>query len=139
MSINKWLHISVPIIMALVVNGVIYLNKWGISKNTNPLIPPGWIVGTIWVILFGLLGYAHYLTWVSATSIGIIVMLAYSLLYPFITRLKLRLIYDVIALVLAAILCILAAYEKREALVYVIPLFIWASYVVIVGGVQRSI
>ena len=136
MTVDVVFHISVPIILALIINGIIYMNKWAISSNANPLIPPGWIVGVIWVILFALLGYAHYLTWFSATSMMIVVVLLYSLSYPFITRLKQRLIYDVIALILASILCIVGAYQYKNVVIYLVPLFIWASYVVAVGALR---
>jgi tryptophan-rich sensory protein len=57
-------HILIPVISAIIMNGIIYalhLNKIN-SKELNKLyIPPGYIIGIIWTILFALLGYVHYL------------------------------------------------------------------------------
>jgi len=57
-----YIHILTPVVAALLMNGIIFSQKWNISKGLpkNPYIPGGGIVGAIWMIIFALLGYVHY-------------------------------------------------------------------------------
>ena len=55
-------HILVPVLAAIIMNGIIYtfgINKYSEKNKINPYIPPGYVIGTIWVIILGLLGYLH--------------------------------------------------------------------------------
>jgi tryptophan-rich sensory protein len=57
-------HIAIPVIISIVINGIIYSQGWSKNKQKNiknPLIPPGYFIGPIWIFIFALLGYAHYL------------------------------------------------------------------------------
>ena len=57
------LHIAVPVLLALFMNGVIYgtrLNKQDKNQSPNPWLPPGYVIAVIWVVIFGILGYVHY-------------------------------------------------------------------------------
>ena len=58
------LHIAVPVILALFMNGVIYGTRMNVrddnSKPKNPWLPPGYVIAAIWVLIFGILGYVHY-------------------------------------------------------------------------------
>ena len=56
------IHVAAPVVSAGVLNAIIFGLKLDISGGApkNPYLPPGYVVGAIWVVLFGLLGYAHY-------------------------------------------------------------------------------
>ena len=72
--------ILIPVITAIIMNGIIYMfgiNKQDNKSIINPLLPPGYIIGSIWIIIFGLLGYVHYLLYklkngISFTSLFLI-------------------------------------------------------------------
>ena len=69
------LHIAIPVVLALFMNGVIYgnrLNKQDNNQPRNPWLPPGYVIAMIWVVIFGILGYVHYCLTVpsSASSSG---------------------------------------------------------------------
>jgi hypothetical protein len=99
------------------------------------MIPPGYIVGSIWIILFGLLGYIHHRLGndSSYASVSIYVFIGYSLSYPFLTRLENTDIYNKMAWVLAFLCSLLLYYENRELIPYILPLLAWVTYVNIVA------
>jgi tryptophan-rich sensory protein len=140
--------ILIPIIAALMMNGIIYtfgINKQNNKNIINPLIPPGYIVGTIWIIIFGLLGYTHYLLYklkdgISFTSLFLIFVLLFCIAYPLITGLKEKsgLLLNLITLILAFILGMLVIIESKYIFIYVIPLILWAIYVNVAYVIQCS-
>jgi tryptophan-rich sensory protein len=121
--------------LAIVINSIIYANGSLYSKtNKSKYIPPGYMVGTIWVLLFGILGYIlHRLhNYTSSASISIYIFILFSLLYPFITKLSqsyLSVICNKIALLLAYAVCYFVYIEKRWLAIYLLPLFSWITYV----------
>jgi len=58
-------NLSVFIVAPLVLNGVIFGLGWdrqtGAAKGQMAGIPPGWVVGTIWMVLFAGMGVARWL------------------------------------------------------------------------------
>ena len=148
--LNKpFIHIFFPIMLAIIVNSIIYSfginNQVEKSKEYNKLLPPGYIIGFIWIIIFGLLGYAHYLIYmlkngVSFASLSIVFMLLFSISYPFLTGLKFKsgLILNLITLILSFILGIIIIIESKYIFLYIIPLLLWASYVNIVDTIYCS-
>jgi len=136
-----YIHILTPILAALVMNGIIFSQGWKIAKykNPNPYIPPGGIVGLIWITLFGLLGYVHYRLYSenknrsTAASIAIVLFILYSLAYPIITTFSSNpnafSVLNLGALLFAAATTGLV-YQENVALVpYMAPLMVWTSYV----------
>jgi benzodiazapine receptor len=133
-----YIYVIVPILIAIILNVVIF--KAGYSKTSkqlhNPMIPPGWIVGLIWVIIFGILGYAFYLLiqahdTVSATLL--VVLFIVCLLYPFYTNglsdgMGARL-GNLSSLIIAFIVTVVIAYKTPSVTFYMIPILVWASYV----------
>ena len=127
----------IPIIAAIFMNGIIYtfgINKQLIKKN--PLIPKGYIIGSIWIIILGLLGYVHYLLYkiknkITFTSLFTIFVILFCILYPLITGLKEKsgLLLNLITLILAFILGILVIIESKYIFIFILPLIIWTSYV----------
>ena len=148
--LNKpFIHIFFPIILIIILNLIRYLFGINIqiekSKKPNKLFPPGYIIGIIWLIIFGLLGYAHYLIYMlkngfSFASLSIVFMLLFSISYPFLIRLgfKIGLIINLITLILSFILGIIIIIESKYIFLYIIPLLLWASYVNIVDTIDCS-
>jgi len=139
-------HILVPIVLAIIMNGIIYMFK--LNKNDNLIndslykkfLPPGYIIGSIWLIIFGLLGYVHYLIYkqndnkITITSLFICFIILFCLSYPLITGLKVKsgIIMNLLSLILGFILGIVIITQSKYAFLFVLPLIIWASYVNIV-------
>jgi tryptophan-rich sensory protein len=135
-------HILLPVIAALVVNGVVYAKKWNNNnekESKNKLLPPGWAVGLIWTVLFALLGYLHYTTskrygYMSIESVAILLLVIFCLAYPFLTKLQEKngRLLNVVTLVLVSVVMWLV--PKAWAL---LPLLIWASYVNIADAISQ--
>lgn len=125
--------------LAIMINMAIYRNNWLNTKiQKSKYIPPGYIVGTIWVLLFGLLGYILYRlhNYTSVASISIYMFVLFSVLYPFITKLSpgsLSDIFNKLALVLAYMVCYLVYSENPGLAIYLLPLFFWITYINIVA------
>lgn len=142
---NPIYHIFFPIILALVMNFIIYI--FGINKQYDKiknnqyfkLLPPGYMIGIIWTIILGLLGYAHFLLYklkngYNIQCLAIVLIILFCLSYPVITSLNFKygLLLNLITLMLAFILGIIVILESKYIFLYIIPLIIWASYVNIV-------
>jgi len=133
------IHIIIPIFIACIVN--LYIFKKGEYKEyniKNKYLPEGYIIGIIWTIILGLLGYVHYLTHNSIISIIIIIVIIYCSLYPLLTSKlnnKESIKYNLLGLLLAFLLFILIIlkYKKDKMIyVYILPLLIWNIYICIV-------
>jgi benzodiazapine receptor len=114
------------------------------SFKHNPLLPPGWMIGVIWTIIFGFFGYAQYLVmkemgkW-SIGSIAIIVAAVFCLLYPILIYIgargdslkyeKYARLINLLALIVGFTLAILVIRESEEAFLFLLPLLVWVSYV----------
>jgi len=55
------LTLVIYLLTPLAMNGIIFGLGWATSSPANPLIPPGWAVGTIWMLLFAAMGFARWL------------------------------------------------------------------------------
>jgi tryptophan-rich sensory protein len=141
--------ILIPIIAAVMMNGIIYtfgLNKQYDKNIINPYIPPGYVIGTIWVVILGLLGYSHYLLYklnnrISFTSLFLIFVILFCISYPLITWLKQKSesLLNLITLILAFILGILVIIESKYIFIYIIPLIAWTTYINIVYAYYNAI
>jgi len=147
------LYVLTPVVLAIIVNAIIYIKGWQSSNeatnattnNRNPLLPPGPIIGTIWIIIFAFLGYASYIanqTRQTTTSIFITIIIIWCLAYPFLTNglnQSPGRILNTITLILAAILSIVSTASQMPQITYLlIPLFTWASYVNIADAIACS-
>jgi len=136
---QPWFHILVPVILAILSNSLIYTLKlnYSIQKIRSTILPPGPIIGLIWIIIFGLLGYAHYILYklkngFSIYSNTIVLLLIFCLAYPFLTsdfKQKKASILNLITLIFSFIVALLVITQSINAFYYIIPLLIWASYV----------
>jgi tryptophan-rich sensory protein len=133
---NPYYHVAIPIVLAVAMNAWIYsigLNKYSDREKPNPLIPPGYIIATIWTVLFGLMGYTHYLLGnpYSLASMSIVVLITFSILYPVFTGLRKKsgLLLNLVALILSFTSAILVYKESVYAFYWLIPLLAWTIYV----------
>jgi tryptophan-rich sensory protein len=134
MKYSVWVHVLTPILAAMLMNGIIYGTGLRSASSTRTLssLPPGYIIGAIWAILFGLLGYTHYLLPDgSNASWSIVGFIVFSLLYPIFTGLDARrgLPWNLAALVFAFVVTIFVAMESPTLLYYLLPLLAWVIYV----------
>jgi len=130
---GKEIHLLVPIVLALILNYIISIKKWDDKKNS--LLPSAPYIGLIWIVILLCLGNAHYILYekskVSLASIYLILVIVYCLSYPIITQLdrKKGSVLNTIAMILTSILLLVVYQESTDALLYVIPLFLWISFV----------
>jgi tryptophan-rich sensory protein len=138
---NKELHLLVPVVFGIILFAVIALKNWfdkkkspeysGSSKS-SPLSNP--ILGIVWIAVLVCLGNANYILYknnkISFASIFLTFVIVYCLSYPIILIFykKKSPLLNVIAMILASISLTVIYQESTEALLYVIPLFIWISY-----------
>ncbi len=54
---NLALYVGAPLAM----NGIIFGLGWQGARSNNPMLPPGWVVGTIWMLLFAGMAVARWL------------------------------------------------------------------------------
>ena len=131
---NKELHLVIPVVIALILNYVIFIKKWDDNKK-NSLLPSAPYIGIIWLCILVSLGQAHYLLFkknnVTFASLYLIGVIIYCISYPIVTQLdkKKGAMMNVIALIITAILMLVVYEESTEAFLYVIPLFAWISFV----------
>lgn len=131
-----YVHILVPIILAIVLNFYIYTQGWNNDNEKNSKLPPGYIIGSIWIIILGLLGYIHFLLYPSVYSWFIVLTILYCLSYPFLTsglQDTDNNYFNLIALLLAIIVTIIMYYKSN--IIYSIPFLLWTFYVNIVINV----
>jgi tryptophan-rich sensory protein len=139
-----YIHILAPVVAALLMNGLIFSLGWKIAKyqNPNPYIPPGGIVGLVWLVIFALLGYVHYCLYSgnrnrpTAASIAIVLFILYSLAYPILTTFSSNKnafsLLNQGALLLATATTVLVYQENVALIPYMIPLMAWTGYVNVV-------
>jgi tryptophan-rich sensory protein len=139
-------NVSIPVFLAIIMNGIIYtfgINKYEEKKkeddNKLKFLPPGYVIGIIWVLIFALLGYSNYLTYnvtnsINFGNVAIGILILYSLAYPLITGLKPENsdLYNIIALILSFSCALTISFFSKYILLYLIPLLVWVSYVNIV-------
>jgi tryptophan-rich sensory protein len=72
---------------AVAMNGFIYGFGWnqGQGRVTNTLLPPGYVIALVWIVLFALLGTVYASQQKSLARTAILVYLGYCLAYPLLT------------------------------------------------------
>jgi tryptophan-rich sensory protein len=138
--------VATPIILALTMNLVIYMRGWnaGGDRIRTPGLPPGWIIGSVWVVLLGLLGYATYLAFVQKERVLVallVVLMAQCITYPLYTgglRKQSANVGNVGALINGFVVALVAARRVPCAVPYLVPLLVWASYVNVVTAVDTT-
>ena len=142
---NLFLHIFIPIFLAIMMNGIIYFFKLNKDQINNPYLPKGYIIGIVWTIILGLLGYTHYLLYeknkmITITSLSLIILILFCILYPVFTNLKVKsgLLLNLITLIFSFIVSLMIIIESKYIFMYMIPLLGWVCYVNIIFTIQCS-
>ena len=148
-SLLLTLNVLIPVLLAIGVNTFIFTSDWNNDQSKHiprpggrHLLPPGYVIGLIWIFLLALLGYAHYRLFFSFASIILLTTIAFCISYPFLTQGKGRgedraRVMNTATLVFAGVT--LAASAGRSdwlATAAIVPLFIWAGYINIVDAVE---
>lgn len=141
---NPYVHVLAPVVAAAALNGFIYSSRQTLFQGQtlfqvqNPVqgLPPGYVIGAVWLVLFAFMGYAHYLLYSSkgrltAGCVAIELLFVYSMLYPFLTGLrpKAGLVFNLLALVGGFLTAGFVLRESDAALAFVAPYLLWAFYV----------
>ena len=144
--IESYKFILIPIICAILVNMAIYglgLNKYATITKSKYNFKYCGLIGIIWMIIFGFIGYAYYLLYKESNkyftigTISIILFLIFSLSYPIVTNRFTQLvdILNMISLFLAFMLTIIVCNEYWKStksikiLIYMTPLLAWLLFV----------
>jgi len=142
MNIILYLSIIIPIILLLVINFYMRYNemilddpdKDGDSEEDEEYISRENMILGIWIILIGFLGYAYYLALNNISSISILLLIIYSLSYPFITMNKSNMEIEslnIIYIIITYFIFLLVLSENSKAAIYILPLLLWIIYIFI--------
>ena len=142
MNIILYLSIIIPIILLLVINFYMRYNemilddpdKDGDSEEDEEYISRENMILGIWIILIGFLGYAYYLALNNISSISILLLIIYSLSYPFITMNKNNIEIEslnIIYIIITYFIFLLVLSENSNAAIYILPLLLWIIYIFI--------
>jgi len=142
MNIILYLSIIIPIILLLVINFYMRYNemilddpdKDGDSEDDEEYISRENMILGIWIILIGFLGYAYYLALNNISSISILLLIIYSLSYPFITMNKSNMEIEslnIIYIIITYFIFLLVLSENSKAAIYILPLLLWIIYIFI--------
>ena len=132
---NLLVFIGLP----LVLNGLIFGLGWERSSGPQTGLPPGWVVGAIWLVLFAGMGIARWLLLRSAVTRGdalrvewVSLVALLCLLYPLYTsglsNLFDGLVGNLLTLVVAVPVAVFAFQRSRAAGWCLAPLVVWLSY-----------
>lgn len=148
---EAWLVILIFVAVCTAVNIFTYaVGIYGKGRNgmygRNKYLPPGGLIGLVWIGIFASLGYSFWLSYTgdpypgktepekwNSANIAIVVVASYCLLYPFLTKFmhyRYVVLLNLIALLMAAVLSIIVINECVAAFWYTLPLLAWCSYVV---------
>lgn len=136
------LHVLATILITLAINGLVFGLGWaGASPDAarhNGLLPPGWAVGAVWLVLLVLATVAYW--WLASAdepdagqlAPWVIALIAFCLAYPFYTfgfrSITMEISGDVLTIAAAALLASRALRWSRLAAGLIFPIVIWVSY-----------
>ena len=134
-------HMLIPVLCAMAMNGFYYRNNTETPTSDIELLylPPGYIIGIIWTILFALLGYVHFLLYrlnnkSNYASVSVVFFILFSLAYPVVQSIDeyYAYLFNVIALIVSFVVGLLVLSTSKTIFLYMIPLLGWVSYVNVV-------
>lgn len=136
------IHVLVAILVTLAINGLLFGLGWAgppaDAARGNWLLPPGWVVGAVWMVLLSLLAVAYW--WLASAeepdarrlAPWVVVLIAFCLAYPFYTfgfrSIAMAIIGDVATIAGAAVLARRARRSSRLASALILPVVVWVSY-----------
>lgn len=141
------IHTLVPIVIASLLNAFIYLNGWNDSSRKQQdtskeikLLPPGYAIAIIWVIILGLLGYTHSIVYPSLASWMIVCAVIYCLAYPFLTnglQSENAKLLNLLSFIIAVLVITLVGQHSRDwTIIYIVPFVLWTLYVNVITNVD---
>ena len=141
MNIVLYLSVLIPVILLISINFYMKYNNILLDEGDSSYIPEKfreYIILGIWAILLGFSGYSYYLMRNNISSVAILLIIIYSLIYPLITLGKnpvqiesLNIIY----IVITYIIFLLVLRENSNAAIYILPLLIWIIYIFITSNI----
>ena len=137
MNIVLYLYILIPVIFLMSINFYMKYNNILLEDGDSSDIPREsreYIILGIWAILIGFLGYSYYLMRNNISSVAIIIIIIYTLTYPFITLGKNRNqieFLNIIYILITYIIFLLVLSENSNAALYILPLLLWIVYIFI--------
>ena len=141
MNIVLYLSILIPVIFLMSINFYLKYNNILLEDGDSSDIPREsreYIILGIWVILIGFLGYSYYLMRNNISSVAIIIIIIYTLTYPFITLGKNRIEIEslnIIYILITYIIFLLVLSENSNAALYILPLLLWIVYIFIASNI----
>jgi hypothetical protein len=141
MNIVLYLSILIPVILLISINFYMKYNNIVLEDRDSSDIPEEsreYIILGIWTILIGFLGYSYYLMRNNISSVAIIIIIIYTLTYPFITLGKNRIEIEslnIIYILITYIIFLLVLSENSNASLYILPLLLWIIYIFIASNI----
>ena len=142
MNIVLYLSILIPVILLISINFYMKYNNILLEGGSSSVIPGEsreYIILSIWAILIGFLGYSCYLMRNNISCVAIIIIIIYTLAYPFITLGKNRIQIEslnIIYILITYIIFLLVLSENSNASVYILPLLLWITYIFISSNIS---
>jgi len=119
--------------IVLVINGLIFGLGWndGSSITSDELTPPGWLVGSIWLILFAIFGVLRYQLLSQPGKRKLLdILIAACALYPAYTaglsNQTVALVGNVLTLVYAYV--VFYKLDRLKLQLQLVPLLIWLTF-----------
>jgi tryptophan-rich sensory protein len=135
MQPNVYACVATPVLSALVMNAIIAIRGWGRSATQKcALLPPGFVIGAVWTVIFGFLGYTWYLVWNDALAhLSIVVLIMFCLIYPVVTRIadsdRFDHILNLTSMVLAFVTMLTAQRVEPRTVYTLAAIAVWSTYV----------
>lgn len=141
MNIVLYLSILIPIIFLMSINFYLKYNNILLEGGDSSDIlgeSREYIILGIWAILIGFLGYSYYLMRNNISSVAIIIIIIYTLIYPLITLGKNRNqieFLNIIYILITYIIFLLVLSENSNSALYILPLLLWIVYIFIASNI----
>ena len=141
MNIVLYLSILIPVIFLMSINFYLKYNNILLEDGDSSDIlgeSREYIILGIWAILIGFLGYSYYLMRNNISSVAIIIIIIYTLTYPFITLGKNRNqieFLNIIYILITYIIFLLVLSENSNSALYILPLLLWIVYIFIASNI----
>jgi tryptophan-rich sensory protein len=141
MKSSASLTLAIYLLAPLAMNGIIFGLGWATPHPANPLLPPGWAVGTIWMALFAAMGISRWLVRAKSSALAHAVdALAFlCLIYPLYTlglsSDRIGLAGTIVTALLAAGVVIRLARRCARATALTSAVLIWLIYAGIATGI----
>lgn len=137
-------NLAVFVLVPAALNGVIFGLGWSKAAGVEPGLPPGWVVGGIWLLLFALMGAARWRLLLAGQgrTEWVTVVAVLCLLYPLYTaglsNMRVGEIGNVLTLVVAIVVTASSWRRDLRAGVLLLPLCAWLIYAATVTGLALA-